>query len=521
MADSLMPNTPTPRTSKSILSYVLMVAAVAGMGGLLFGYDIGVISGALLFITSIFHLTPASEGFVTGSVLIGAVIGALAAGPYAERFGRRNANFLSGAIFASGAILTAMVPDGQTAMLVTGRIIVGIGVGGNSVVAPMYIAEVAPPKYRGALVSLYQLAITIGIFVSYLVDTSLDDVSGGWRWMFGLAAIPAALLMIGMTRLPRSPRWLVKRGLEEEAEAVLLRTIAAESVGEELKQIRRDTIDIKEAGWGEVFRMPVLLALIVGVGLMLIQQLCGINTIIYYAPIIFKTAGYESNSAALIATTSVGLVNMLATLIAIWLVDKWGRKPLMIMGLCGMILSLAVLGAAFMWNADHSASDTVAATKQVTSSQVATHGSAAPGAVSHAAKAHAAADAHAGTTDATSPASALLGWTTVVCLMTYITCFAFSLGPIAWLMLSEIFPNTVRSRAVAIATATNWISNFIVAQTFLLLLDGLGAPVTFWLYAGVGILSIIFIAKLVPETKGRTLEEIERDWLRKDVPASE
>lgn len=517
MADSLMPDTPSPRNSKSVLSYMLLIAAVAGMGGLLFGYDIGVISGALLFITSLFHLTPAMEGFVTGSVLIGAIIGAIGAGPYAERFGRRNGNFLSGAVFASGAILTALVPDGQTAMLVTGRIIVGIGVGANSVVAPMYIAEVAPPKYRGALVSLYQLAITIGIFVSYLVDTSLDDVTGGWRWMFGLAAIPAVLLMIGMTRLPRSPRWLVQRGLEEEAEAVLLRTIAAESVGEELEQIRRDTIDVKEAGWGDVFSMPVLFALIVGVGLMFIQQLCGINTIIYYAPIIFKTAGYESNTAALIATTSVGLVNMLATLIAIWLVDKWGRKPLLLLGLTGMILSLIVLGAAFLWHADHSASEVVAATKQVTSANVATHGSATPGTVSHAAKVQAAIDAQAGITDA----SAMLGWITIACLMTYITCFAFSLGPIAWLMLSEIFPNAVRGRAVAVATAANWIGNFIVAQTFLLLLDGLGAPVTFWIYAGVGVLSIVFIAKLVPETKGRTLEEIERDWLRKGEPASE
>lgn len=504
----------SPRNSKSVLSYVLLVAAVAGMGGLLFGYDIGVISGALLFITSIFHLTPASEGFVTGSVLIGAIIGALAAGPYAERFGRRNANFLSGAIFALGAILTALVPGGETGLLVAGRIIVGIGVGANSVVAPMYIAEVAPPKYRGALVSLYQLAITIGIFVSYLVDTVLADVVEGWRWMFGLAAIPAILLMIGMTRLPRSPRWLVKHGLEEEAEAVLLRTIAAESVGEELAQIRRDTIDVKEAGWGEVFRMPVLLALIVGVGLMFIQQLTGINTIIYYAPVIFKTAGYESNSAALIATTSVGLVNMLATLIAIWLVDKWGRKPLLILGLCGMILSLAVLGGGFYWNEHHAASGVVAATSAVTDSHVATHGSAAAGSVGHAA------DVHSAAAHTTPPTSAILGWTTVVCLMTYITCFAFSLGPIAWLMLSEIFPNTVRSRAVAVATAANWIGNFIVAQTFLLLLDGLGAPVTFWLYAGVGVLSIVFIAKLVPETKGRTLEEIEREWLRKKQIAS-
>ena len=503
-----MPETSPPETPKSARWYVVLIAAIAGMGGLLFGYDTGVISGALLFIRDVFQLTPASAGFVTASVLIGAIIGALAAGPYAERFGRRNANFLSGAIFAIGALLTAFVPDGATAMLVAGRIVVGIGVGANSVVAPMYIAEVAPPKYRGALVSLYQLAITIGIFVSYLVDTALAHIEG-WRWMFGLAAIPAALLMIGITRMPRSPRWLVSRGLEEEAEAVLLRTIAAERVEERLEQFLRDTTDVKPAGWGEVFKRPVLIAVIIGVGLMLIQQLTGINTIIYYAPVIFQTAGYESDTAALIATASVGLVNILATLIAIWLVDQWGRKPLLIMGLCGMIVSLTVLGGAFFWHADHSASEVVNATQQVSTAHVATHGSAAPGAVIHAAKVHAAADSPA------PAASAVLGWITVICLMTYIASFACSLGPIAWLMLSEIFPNSVRGRAVAITTAANWIGNFIVAQTFLLLLDGLGASVTFWLYAGVGVLSIVFVVRLVPETKGRTLEEIERSWLRK------
>ena len=495
-----------PRASGSVLSYVILIAAVAGLGGLLFGYDTGVISGALLLIKSVFHLTPGSEGFVTASVLIGAIIGALAAGPYGERFGRRSANFMSAVIFAVGALMTAFVPGGETWLLVIGRIIVGIGVGANSVAGPVYIAEVAPPKYRGALVSLYQLAITIGIFVSYLVDTALVQIDG-WRWMFGLAVIPAVLLMVGISRMPRSPRWLVKQGLDEEAAAVLRRTLASQQVDAQLAQIRRDTAGAA-ASWGEVFHRPVLIALIIGVTLMLVQQLTGINTIIYYAPVIFKTAGYASDTAALIATTSVGLMNMLSTLIAIWLVDKWGRKPLLILGLCGMALSLLVLGGAFLWHADHVASDVVAATQGISASHIATHGSAAPGTALHAAKLHAAAGAAAAGTP-------LLGWITVVCLLSYILCFAFSLGPIAWLMLSEIFPNRVRSRAVAIATAANWIGNFIVAQTFLLLLDGLGAPFTFWLYAVLGILSIVFVAKFVPETKGRTLEEIEQDWLRK------
>ena len=332
----------------------------------------------------------------------------------------------------------------------------------------------------------------------------------GWRWMFGLAAIPAVLLMIGITRMPRSPRWLVEQGMDKEAERVLRRTIAARNVGRQLEHIREDTIAVESASWGDVFRKPVSVALIIGIGLTLAQQLTGINTIIYYAPVIFKTAGYASDTAALIATTSVGLVNMLATLIAIFLVDRWGRKPLLILGLCGMTVSLAVLGGAFLWHADHAAAEVAAATQRISAAHVATHGSAAPGAILHAAKLHAA----AGTAGAAS-ASALLGWITVVCLITYITCFAFSLGPIAWLMLSEIFPNAVRGRAVAVTTAVNWTGNFIVAQTFLLLLDGFGAPLTFWLYAAVAVASIVFIAKFVPETKGRTLEEIEREWLRK------
>ena len=443
-----------PADRKSVyLSYVILIAAVAGLGGLLFGYDTGVISGALLFIRPQFNLDAVSAGFVTASVLIGAMVGALAAGPYADRFGRRNANIFSGIVFALAAVATALVPVGMTWLLVVCRVIVGLAIGANSVAATMYIAEVAPRRMRGALVSLYQFAITIGIFVSYLTDAALADIGDdSWRWMFALAFIPALALAIGMLFMPRSPRWLCKCGCEDEARIVLKKTGVDTTIDEEIESIRQDLAGAAPASWGVLLHKPVFKATVLAVMIMFIQQLTGINTIIYYAPIIFKSAGFESNVVSLLATAGVGLVNVLATLIAVGLIDKLGRRKLLMMGVSGMALSLVVLGCAFMYMGDpEHARDAAETTSQVTKHHPPppVHGSAVVGTAAHAVNAHAQTPiTHALPTVPPStppaapaaPSSITLGVVTIACLVAYITCFAFSLGPIAWLLISEFFP---------------------------------------------------------------------------------
>ena len=442
--------------------YVGMVAAIAAIGGLLFGYDTGVISGAILFITREFPMDDATQGFVVGVVTLGALVGALGAGALADAAGRRITNVAAGVIFVFASIACALAPG--VATLVTGRFLVGVGIGLTSVAAPMYIAEVAPAAIRGRLVSGFQLAVTVGILFAYLVDEALA-ASGDWRWMLGLAVIPGALLAAGMLPMPESPRWLVKRGREDDARAVLTHVRGSGDPTAELNEIRADLArEGKGASWGDLLAPDVRGALVVGVGLAVFQQITGINAVIYYAPQIFQSAGFTSDSVALAATIGVGVINVLATFIAIGLVDRAGRKPLLIAGILGMITSLAVLAVAFR------------------------EGSPAATTVGR------------------------LGFVTIVCLAGYIVSFAFSLGPIVWLMISEIFPYRVRAAAIGVSTAANWAANFVVSLTFPILRQRLGSSPTFAIYAALGVLTLLFVVGRVPETKGRTLEEISRFW---------
>ncbi|MBM4419857.1 MAG: sugar porter family MFS transporter [Chloroflexi bacterium] len=445
--------------------YVAMVATVAAVGGLLFGYDTGVISGAILFIERDFHLDDVMQGLVVSTVTLGALIGAFVAGVLADSLGRRATNIAAGLLFVLASVLSAAAPG--VWVLIASRLLVGVAIGLTSVAAPMYIAEVAPPAVRGQLVSVFQLAITVGILIAYVVDLALE-ATGAWRWMLGLAIVPGAALSLGMLPLPDSPRWLFKRGREADARTVLSQIRAGADVESEIEEIR---VDLERSGrgtWGELLSPTLRPALTVGIGLAVFQQVTGINAVIYYAPQIFQAAGLSSDAVALAATMGIGVINVAATFIAIGLVDRLGRRPLLAVGVLGMALSLAVLGIAFEERAPVSAG---------------------------------------------APPDTALGVVTVLCLAVYMVFFAFSLGPIVWLMISEIYPNRNRAQAVALSAAANWGSNFLVSLTFPIMRTNLGTAVTLWVYAVLGFVTLAFVLWRVPETKGKTLEEIEQLWL--------
>jgi sugar porter (SP) family MFS transporter len=446
---------PTP--GRGVVSYATLITLIAALGGLLFGFDTGVISGALLFIIPDFGLGPAAQGFVVGVVTLGALGGALLGGAAADAIGRRRTNIAGGAAFIAGSLVSAAAPDVGT--LIVGRFVIGIAIGLSSVAAPLYIAELAPAQRRGTLVSLFQLAVTVGILASYVIDGLLAPTRA-WRTMLGVAVIPGAALVLGMLPMPESPRWLMKHGRAAEAGAALRRVRHDEQVETELREIAADIAQDRPAAWRSLLAPELQPALLVGIGLAVFQQVTGINTIIYYAPQIFEAAGFGTATTALAATMGIGVVNVLATLVAIGLVDRWGRRPLLLAGLAGMIVSLLALGVA----------------------------------------------SHEGTT------AGWLGATTVACIGLYIVCFAFSLGPIVWLMISEIFPTRIRARAASVSTAANWLANFVVSLTFPLLRVSLGSALTFGLYALFGVVAVAFVVQRVPETRGKTLEEIAAGW---------
>jgi MFS transporter, SP family, galactose:H+ symporter len=437
-------------------TFVYVAAAFAALGGLLFGYDTGVISGALIFIQKSFGLTVLHQGVVVSVVLVGAALGALVGGKLSDRIGRRMTLLLTSVIFIAGAILCAIASSEN--MLIVGRGIVGLGIGLSSTTVPVYISEVSPAKARGWQVSLFQLAITVGILVAYLVDYAFA-ASEQWRWMLGLAVIPGAMLGLGMLYMPETPRWLAKTGKMDTARKVLKRIRGTENVDGEMKEIETTlAASSSHASWFDLLKPGVRAALIIGIGLAFFQQVTGINTVIYYAPNIIHSAGISSVSGAILATAGIGLVNVLATIVAMWLIDRVGRRPLLLVGIAGMVVCLGVLGLVFRLPA-HSDS---------------------------------------------------LAWLAVITLMAYVAFFAISLGPIFWLLISEIYPLEIRGLAEGTAAGSNWAANFLVSLTFLLLVQAFGPSLTFWLYAVMGIAAWFFSYYLVPETKGRSLEEIEQ-----------
>jgi sugar porter (SP) family MFS transporter len=435
--------------------FVLRLAIVAALGGFLFGYDTGVISGALPFIGKEVGGGEFNEQAYVGSLLIGAVLGAILAGFSADAISRRRTKIIAGCVYVIGALGSAL---SQTpGELIGARLVLGLAVGTASFVAPMYISELAPKRIRGGVTSFNQLMVVSGIMAAYIVNWALKDAPDNWRWMLGLGALPGLALAIGMYFQPFSPRWLVEQGRDDEALEVLRRARGEDEEAEqELQEIKEAASE--ESGFRDVWRPQVRPLVAIGVVLAVAQQFIGVNTVIYYAPTILKFTGL-STSSAITQALSVGITNLIFTVIAIVLLDRVGRRVLLIVGTSGCILSLAMLGVFF----------------------------------------------------ASSGLQSSASWVALVCLIVYIASFAVGLGPVFWLVISEIFPLSVRSPAMSISTVGNWSSNFLVSSFFLTLVGAISREGTFWLYGGLGVFSLIFFIVRVPETKGRSLEQIEQE----------
>jgi sugar porter (SP) family MFS transporter len=447
--------------------HVAIIAATAALGGLLFGYDTGVISGALLFLKTAFGLSNLMMGVVTSIALGGAAAGAMAAGWLADRFGRRPVLLATALIFVAGALVSALAAS--LPVLLAGRTLVGFGIGGASMLTPLYLAEIAPAPKRGALVSFNQFAVTLGILLSYLIGYALS-AGGAWRWMLGLGAVPGLVLAAGMLALPETPRWLAGHGHMDRARAALLRLRGRHAdIEPEMAALRADLSQkVRALPASRLGHAAARLPLIVGVGLAVFQQVTGINTVIYFAPVIFQAAGLSSASAAILATAGIGAVNVAMTVVAIWLVDRVGRRVLLLWGLAGMAVSLCLLALAFALGQ--------------------------------------------------GPA---LGWLTAGSLTLYVGCFAIGLGPVFWLLISEIFPLAIRARGMSAATIANWLANLVVALTFLDLVALLGRTGVFALYAALTVGALVFANAMVPETKGLSLEAVAALWAKRAGRAAE
>ena len=449
--------------------WLFMVGLVVILTGLLFGYDQGVISGALSFIAKDFHLGTTLQEVVTSWVTLGALVGALLAGGLADRLGRQKTMVIGGLLFAVGALGESLAPG--TWILVLSRFVVGFGVGVASVAGPLYAAEMAPSATRGRYVSSYQLAVTIGILVADISDALLNS-SGRWRVMVGISIVPGVLLLLVALIMPDTPSWYLRVGRRADAKNCLAETIGGPDLDGRLSKIQSELADSANVGWKDVFAPALRRALWVGVGLAVFQQITGINAVIYYSDQIFKLAGFTNPHAQTVATIiSVGAVNCLATLIAVAWIDKFGRKPLLYAGLIGMTVALLAMAGSFLILNHHP-------------------------------------------TTGGSPSAT--GIVTLIAMVVYIASFAFSLGPVVWTLISEIYPNRIRGKAMAVATAVNWLACFIVSASFLSIMNAIGDPATFTMFAVFCVIAFFWVRAKVPETKGKSLEQIQAAWAEHD-----
>lgn len=444
--------------------WLYIVAIVASLGGLLSGYDTGVISGALLFINETWDLSDSLQGFLVSSVLIGAVIGAATNGILADIFGRKKIIIATAVIFIVGSILCAFAPN--IIVLIVSRIFIGFAVGIVNFVVPLYLSEISPKALRGSLVSLYQWAITAGILFSYIINSVFAHAVYNWRWMLFAGVVPSLILLIGMSFMQDTPRWLVSKNRDEEAKKVFNKIEPEIDADTEIEAIKQ-TLNKSSKNAKFTFKKWMIMPFVVGIGIMFAQICTGINTIIYYAPTIFKSAGFDSNITAIYATAGIGIINFLMTIVAIYFTDRLGRKPLLYFGLTGVMLSLFALGFSFEF---------------------------------------------ANTLDEYQK------WVAVGSLVAYIICFAMSLGPVGWILVSEIFPLKIRGISMSICTVSNFAFNFFVVASFPILLHRIGGAWTFWIFGFVSILCIIFVYFFVPETKGISLEKIEENWINNVNP---
>ena len=448
-------------------SYIFTIAGVAALGGLLFGYDTAVISGAIGFMQSHFQLNDIMKGWAASCALIGCMIGAATAGFISDRFGRKSTLILSAVLFILSALGCALSRDLNE--FIVSRVLGGIGIGIASMLSPMYIAEVSPAKIRGSLVTMNQFTIVFGMFVVYWVNSCVAgigndawNIDSGWRWMFGSGVIPAVFFFGLLFFVPESPRWLSQRGREDEALDILTKVGGAGHAQKEMKEIR-ETIAMESGTLSQLFEPKLRIVLFIGIGLAVLQQITGINVILYYAPEIFKSMGIASGKA-INDTVIIGFINMSITVVAFFVVDLLGRKLLLLLASAGMGLSLALLGSAFFL-------------QQFTS---------------------------------------LGGWMGVIILgliLFYVASFALAMGPVVWVVISEIFPNRIRGRAMSISVVCLWFSCYLVSQFFPIMLAVLKGNV-FFIYAAMSAVSFLFVLFLIPETKGKTLEEIEHHFMK-------
>jgi SP family arabinose:H+ symporter-like MFS transporter len=437
--------------------YVILISVVAALGGLLFGFDTAVISGTINFIQPYFGLSEAGLGWTVSSLLFGCIIGVFLSGKAGDRYGRKRMLMLSAILFFVSAVSSAL--SETLTLFILARILGGLAVGIASILSPMYIAELSPAKYRGRLVSLNQLAIVIGILVAFFSNYLLVDTGeNNWRWMLLVMAAPAILLFFSLFLVPESPRWLVARNQGAEALRVLIKTSGEERAHLELKQIEQTLKNLKESSYRDLLSQKIKPLLFIAIILSVFQQITGINTIMYYAPKIFATVG-QSNGSALLQTIAIGGTNLIFTLVAMVLIDRFGRKRLMLIGSTGMTFSLTGLSVLFF-------------TGQTTGVMV------------------------------------------LVFILAYIAFFAASLGPALWVVAAELFPNRLRSKGMSIAIVSLWLACAIVTITFPIMLEKLSGGITFLIFALICLLSLIFIWQYVPETKGKTLEELEKEFSR-------
>jgi MFS transporter, SP family, galactose:H+ symporter len=478
----------TEKTYTQNKSLVYIIVAVAATGGLLFGFDTGVISGAIPFFQKAFKIDDGWIEIITTAALVGAVMGALFSGRIADRLGRKKVILAAAVIFFFGALWSGLA-SGPTELLLA-RFFLGIAIGVSSFAVPLYIAEISPTKNRGTLVSMFQLLITIGIMVSYLSDSAFavpdghPDFESCWRPMFYVGVIPAIIMFTGMLFLPETPRWLISKGHEEKCREVLQKVEEPHLVEEVISKMKADlAADAQgKVKWSEIFKKWLRVPLFIALGIMFVQQFTGINTIIYYAPKIFLMSGFADAQAAVWASVSVGVVNVAFTILSLFMIDRLGRRKLYFIGLTGLVVALVAMGTCFALHA--SLGDSIK-------------------------------------------------WITISLVWIYIAFFAISLGPLGWLIISEIFPLSVRGIGSSIGALSNWLFNGIVAFTFFKIVKGLTMPNSsimlngedlgnpagaFYVYALVGIFGLIWGYFYIPETKNVTLEKIEDHWRNGKLP---
>lgn len=442
------------------LKFIYQCTLVAALGGLLFGYDTAVVAGAIGYIEEKYQLSAAMTGWAASCALIGCMIGAMIAGGLSDKLGRRKVLMISAWAFAISSI--GIMAPLDLNMFIFFRMIGGIGIGIASILSPMYISEIAPASIRGRLISIYQLGIVIGILLIYFVNAAIAglhdhqwNVDSGWRWMFGSGLLPSIFFILLLIKAPESPRWLAAHNNWDATEDILEKINGKEEARKEMQAIK-NSLEEKQGTFTELLKPGLRTALIIGIVLSIFSQVTGINVIMYYAPEIFKATG-DGSSSALTQTIWVGGINVLMTLVAIRYVDRLGRKKLLMIGAAGMALCLALVGGAFY--------------------QQATGGYGVLGGI-----------------------------------LLYISFFAISLGPLTFVVVAEIFPNSIRGRAMGVAIFFLWLSVYIVSQTFPMLLEAIGSAYTFWIYMAMSVLAFLFIWRMVPETKGKTLEEIQELW---------